>query len=145
MVGAFVEGSYLQVLLFASFLDFAISFLRDSKDDRVRNAVMAVYTFCEGGSEIMFTITQAVLEYTPVGVFALISVVFAQEGIRVIGSLGKLITSLVISVIYFKYLLCMSCFYLYSSWISASSLPTQKMLCLWPLLPEAATQFYLYL
>ncbi|HHY05270.1 MAG TPA: dicarboxylate/amino acid:cation symporter [Thermoanaerobacterales bacterium] len=113
VVGAFVEGSYLQVLLFASFFGLAISFLRDSKDDRVRNAVMAVYTFCEGGSEIMFTITQAVLEYTPVGVFALISVVFAQEGIRVIGSLGKLITACYIGYlfqIFVVYVLLLSIF-----------------------------------
>lgn len=88
---SFVEGSYLQVLVFAIFFGLAISFLRDSKNDRTREAVMTVYRFCEGGAEIMFTITQAVLQYTPIGVFALIAEVFAQGGMQVIGSLGTLI------------------------------------------------------
>ncbi len=93
VVGAFVEGSYLQILFFALFVGLAISFLRDSKNERTVKVVESVFDVCEGGSEIMFTITQAVLEYTPVGVFALIAVVFAQEGIGVIGSLGKLIAA----------------------------------------------------
>lgn len=91
VAASFAEGSYLQVLVFAVFFGLAVSFLRDSKDDRIQEAVMTVYRFCEGGAEIMFRITQAVLQYTPIGVFALIAVVFAQEGTRVIGSLGTLI------------------------------------------------------
>jgi len=93
VIASFAKGSYLQVLIFAIFFGLAISCLRDSKDTRVRDAVRAVYTFCEGGAEIMIKITQGVLEYTPVGVFALIAVLFAQRGLNIIGGLGKLITA----------------------------------------------------
>lgn len=91
IVAAFAEGSYLGVLIFALLFGLAISFLSDSKDEKIRESVLTVLKCCEGGSEIMFSITQGVLQYTPVGVFALISVIFATEGFAVIGSLGKLI------------------------------------------------------
>ncbi len=118
-VAAFAEGSYLQVLIFALFFGLAISFLRDSKDDRIREAVTTVYRCCEGGSEIMFTITQAILEYTPVGVFALISVVFAQEGIQVMGSLGKLILACYIGYLF-------QIFVVYAILLSGSKLDFRK-------------------
>jgi len=93
IVASFAKGSYLQVLIFAMFFGLAISCLRDNKDTRVRDAVRAVYTFCEGGAEIMIKITQGILEYTPIGVFALIAALFAQHGLNIIGGLGRLITA----------------------------------------------------
>lgn len=119
IVAAFAKGSYLQVVVFALFFGLAISFLRDSKDEKIHNAVMSVYNFCEGGSEIMFTITQAVLEYTPIGVFALISIVFAEEGIGVIGSLGKLILACYIGYLF-------QIFIVYTGLLSASRLSPKK-------------------
>ncbi len=100
VVAAFVEGSFLQVLMFAVFFGLAISFLKDSKDERVRQTVNTVYDFCEGASEIIFKITQSVLEYTPIGVFALIALVFAQDGLAVLGPLGKLVIACYIGYIF---------------------------------------------
>jgi len=88
---SFANGAYLQVLVFALFFGLAVSFLRDSKEERIRSAVVNVYTFCEGGAEIMFGITKAVLEYTPIGVFALISIVFAEQGTKFISSIAMVI------------------------------------------------------
>lgn len=79
IVAAFANASYLQVLVFSVIFGFAISALRDSSDERIKEAVITVYKFCEGGAEIMFCITKAVLEYTPIGVFALISITFAEQ------------------------------------------------------------------
>ena len=64
VAAAFANGAYLQVLIFAVIFGLAISFLRDSKDDTIKEAVMAVYRFCYGGVRTMFTITKWVLEYT---------------------------------------------------------------------------------
>jgi Na+/H+-dicarboxylate symporter len=91
VVAAFANGAYLQVLIFALIFGLAVSFLRESKDDTIKEAVMAVYGFCYGGAQIMFTITKWVLEYSPIGVFALISTLFAQQGTKVIGSAAMLI------------------------------------------------------
>lgn len=91
IVHSFAEGSYLQVLVFSVFFGFAISVLRDNKDEKIRNSVLAMYGFCEGGAEIMFAMTKAVLEFTPIGVFALISVTFANEGLGFLGSAASII------------------------------------------------------
>ncbi len=106
VVASFANGSYLQVLIFALFFGFAVSFLRDSKDERIREAVMTVYRFCEGGSEVMFAITKAVLQYTPIGVFALIAMVFATEGLSFLTSAAALI-----GVTYLGYLIQLTIVY----------------------------------
>jgi len=81
----------LQVLIFAVIFRLAISFLRDSKDGTIKEAVMAVYRFCYGRVRTMFTITKWVLEYTPIGIFALIATLFAQQGPSIFGSAAMLI------------------------------------------------------
>ena len=91
VAAAFANGAYLQVLIFAVIFGLAISFLKESKNDTVKEAVDAVYRFCYGGQQIMFTITKWVLEYTPIGIFALIAVLIAQQGPRIFGSAGLLI------------------------------------------------------
>lgn len=90
-VAPFVEGDYLQVLVFGILIGIAISVLQDSKNEKTLEAVNTFLHFCEGGSEIMYKITQGILEYTPIGIFALISTLFATQGFNVIGSLGTLI------------------------------------------------------
>lgn len=98
VVAAFANASYLQVLVFSVFFGFAISALRESEDNRIREAVVTVYRFCEGGAEIMFMITKAVLQYTPIGIFALISITFAEQGIGFISS-----AAIVIGLCYLGY------------------------------------------
>lgn len=99
IVAAFAGDSYLQVLIFSVIFGFAISALRDSSDDRIREAVLTVYRFCEGGAEIMFCITKGVLEYTPIGVFALISITFAEQGLGFLSA-----AAVVIGLCYLGYL-----------------------------------------
>jgi len=91
VAAAFAQGAYLQVLVFALIFGMAVSFLRDHTDARINDAVMTVYRFCEGGAEIMFRITAAVLQYAPIGIFAIISGVFAKEGTKLISSAASVI------------------------------------------------------
>lgn len=91
VAASFAQGKYLQVLVFALFFGLAVSFLRDHSDDRIRDAVMTVYRFCEGGAEIMFRITRAVLQYAPIGIFAIISGTFAEHGTKLISSAASVI------------------------------------------------------
>lgn len=91
VAAAFAKGAYLQVLVFALFFGLSVSFLRDHKDTRISEAVMTVYKFCEGGAEIMFRITHAVLQFAPIGIFAIISDIFAKEGTKLISSAASVI------------------------------------------------------
>jgi len=99
-VGAFNSGNYLQVLIFALLFGLAIAVLLDSKNKKVREGVGNVLSFCVGGSEIMFKITQAVLQYTPIGGFALIAVVIAEGGFKVISSLTSLVIACYIGYLF---------------------------------------------
>lgn len=99
-VAPFVNGDYLQVLVFGILIGIAISVLQDSKNEKTLEVVNAFLRFCEGGSEIMYKITQGILEYTPVGIFALISSLFATQGFNVIGSLGTLILACYIGYVF---------------------------------------------
>lgn len=97
-VGAFAEGSYLQALIFSVIFGIAISALRDSEDEHITSVVDVVYHFCEGGAEIMFQITRGVLQYTPIGVFALIATTFAETGTAILGA-----AAIVIGLCYLGY------------------------------------------
>lgn len=99
-VAPFVNGDYLQVLVFGILIGIAISVLQDSKNEKTLSAVNAFLRFCEGGSEIMYKITQGILEYTPIGIFTLIASLFATQGFNVIGSLGILILACYIGYIF---------------------------------------------
>ena len=100
IIAAFAQGSYLQVLVFAVLVGLAVSFLSDSENERIRESVKTVLKCCEGASEIMFSVTRGILEYTPIGVFALISEIFATQGLSIVGALGKLIVLCYIGYIF---------------------------------------------
>lgn len=121
VAAAFANGAYLQVLVFALFFGLAVSFLRDSKDERISEAVITVYKFCEGGAEIMFAITNAVLQYTPIGIFALISIVFAEQGTKFISS-----AAMVIVLCYVGY--AFQLFVVYGTFLSINKLSFFKFL-----------------
>lgn len=99
-VAPFVNGDYLQVLVFGILIGIAISVLSDSKEEKVVQQIQTFLRFCEGGSEIMYKITKGILEYTPIGIFALISSLFATQGFDVISSLGTLILACYIGYIF---------------------------------------------
>ena len=62
--------------------------MRDSDDDRIKNAAQTLFAFFEGGAEVMYKVVSWVLEYAPIGVFALIAVVFGKQGAQAFGPLA---------------------------------------------------------
>jgi Na+/H+-dicarboxylate symporter len=47
-----------------------------------------LYSLFDGVAEVMMLIIKAIMQYAPIGVLALVSVVFATNGPKVVGSLG---------------------------------------------------------
>ncbi|MDW7671440.1 MAG: dicarboxylate/amino acid:cation symporter [Bacillota bacterium] len=121
IAASFTNGAYLQVLVFALFVGLAVSILRDHKDIRISDAVVTVYKLCEGGAEIMFAITNAVLQYSPIGVFALISIVFAEEGTMLITS-----AAMIIALCYLGY--AIQLFLVYNIFLKANKLSFWKFI-----------------
>lgn len=81
-------GKVLPIIFFAVIFGIGISYLKISKDDRIRNAGETLLNVFDGAAEVMYLIVRWVLQYAPIGVFALIAVVFAKQGTKVVGPLG---------------------------------------------------------
>lgn len=82
------KGDVLPVIFFALVFGIAMSYLQESKDERLSGGASAVQRFFEGASEIMYKVVGGVLQYAPFGVFSLIAVVFGQQGAKAFGPLG---------------------------------------------------------
>ena len=86
--GAIAEGNVLPVIFFCLFFGIGLAHVRNSEDDRIRQSGETVFRFFHGGAEIMYKVVHWILEYAPIGVFALIADVFSQQGPEAFGPLG---------------------------------------------------------
>jgi Na+/H+-dicarboxylate symporter len=87
---AIVNETILAVIFFALIFGLALSYLRLSDNPQIKASADTVYNFFDGVAQTMMLIIKGIMQYAPIGVFALVSVVFATNGPRVIGSLGIL-------------------------------------------------------
>nr|WP_314070566.1 dicarboxylate/amino acid:cation symporter [uncultured Campylobacter sp.] len=81
------KGEILPIIAFCLFLGVGLAFCRDSSDARIKSSADTVYNFFDGMSEIMFKVVHWVMQYAPIGVFALMFVVFNKSGIEAFSSL----------------------------------------------------------
>ena len=86
--GALSGGKVLPVIFFAIIFGIGISYLKISKDERIKTAGDTLYNVFDGAAEVMYMIVRWVLQYAPIGVFALIAVVFGTQGAKAFGPLG---------------------------------------------------------
>ncbi len=95
---AFSKGAILQIIFFAIMFGFCLNALGAT--------AKPVTQFFDTVGNVMIRMTNVVMYYAPIGVFALIAVVVSQHGLAVLLPLGKLIlssfiaTSLLILIIY---------------------------------------------
>jgi Na+/H+-dicarboxylate symporter len=86
--GAIAEGNVLPVIFFCLLFGIALAYVRNSEDELTRKSGETVFRFFNGGAEIMYKVVKWILEYAPIGVFALIADVFGQQGPEAFGPLG---------------------------------------------------------
>ena len=82
-VQALVEGNLIQIILFAVFLGIAITIIGE-KGKSLKN-------ICDNAAEAMYKITAIVMEYSPIGVTALIAAAVGEYGLKIVGPLSSLI------------------------------------------------------
>lgn len=87
--GALAQGTVLPTIFFAIIFGIGLSYLQVSSEERIRDAAGTVLSFCDGAAEVMYKIVRGVLQYAPIGVFALIAVVFGEQGAEAFGPLGR--------------------------------------------------------
>lgn len=86
--GALASGAVLPTIFFAIIFGIGISYLKASSDDRLKKSGDTLFMVFDASAEVMYMIVRWVLQFAPIGVFALIAVVFAKQGPKVIGALG---------------------------------------------------------
>ncbi len=95
---ALTEGKVLQIIFFAIVLGIALTYLMNSRNERLRKAGETVYRVFDGLAEAMYKIVRGILEYMPIGVFALIGYVVAKYGPKVLGPLAVAVIALYVGL-----------------------------------------------
>jgi len=90
-LGALVNGSMLQIIVFALFIGISITIV-GKRADTVKN-------FFDGFAEVMYKITGIVMEFAPYGVFGLIAPVVAAHGLDVLAPLAMVIIAVYLGCI----------------------------------------------
>jgi len=85
---AIVEGNVLPVIFFFLLFGIGLAYVRNSEVEAVRNSGETVFRFFNGGAEIMYLVVNWILQFAPIGVFALIATVFGTQGPEAFGPLG---------------------------------------------------------
>jgi Na+/H+-dicarboxylate symporter len=84
---AITSGKILPTIFASVLFGIGLSTIRENKDENIRKAAETVYAFFTGCSEIMYKVVHWVLQFAPIGVFALIAVVFGKQGAKAFGPL----------------------------------------------------------
>jgi len=92
------EGKVLQIIFFAIVVGIAIAYLKESKIERIAKAANTVYSVFDGLAEVMYKIVRGILQYAPIGVFALIGYVVARYGPGVLGPLAIVVIALYVGL-----------------------------------------------
>ncbi|MCD6559511.1 MAG: dicarboxylate/amino acid:cation symporter [Palaeococcus sp.] len=93
------NGQVLPTIFFAIVLGIALSYLMNSKDERIRTSATTLFKAFDGLAEAMYKIVGGVMQYAPIGVFALIAYILATQGMRVVGPLAKVTLAVYIGLI----------------------------------------------
>ena len=81
------KGDVLPVIFFAVVFGLAISYVKDSKTPSIAKGAETLFDVCNAAAESMYKIVTGIMQYAPIGVFVLISSVFAQQGAKALGPL----------------------------------------------------------
>jgi len=92
------KGAVLQTIFFAIVLGIAITYLMNRQEERVRKSAETLLRVFDGLAEAMYLIVNGVMQYAPIGVFALIAYVMAKEGLNVVGPLAKVVVAVYIGL-----------------------------------------------
>jgi len=102
--GAIAEGTVLPVIFFCLLFGIGLAYVRNSEDEQVAASGETVFRFFNGGAEIMYLVVNWILQYAPIGVFALIADVFGNQGAEAFGPLGW--TTLAVYTAFIGHMVC---------------------------------------
>ncbi len=96
---ALANGDVLPTIFFAIVLGISLSYLMNSENERIKNSATTLYNAFDGLAEAMYKIVRGVMQYAPIGVFALIAYVLATQGVKVVGPLAKVTVAVYLGLV----------------------------------------------
>ncbi len=93
------SGDVLPIIFFAIIFGIGVSYLRISSNARLKEAGEILFKVFDAAAEVMYMVVGWVLQYAPIGVFALIAVVFGKQGPQAFGPLGSVTLTVYLALI----------------------------------------------
>lgn len=96
---ALSEGNFLAIIVFAIAFGLGLKLISEDGSKNIKSNVDNLLGIVEAAKEAIFKIVDWILAYSPIGVFALTSVNFAQFGSSLFGPYVKLALGVIIGII----------------------------------------------
>ena len=93
VLSALVNETVLQVIFFSLVFGLCLSYMKVSKDERIKRIAGVTYDIFDCLTEVMTMVVQAIMQYAPIGVAVLICEVFAKNGASVAGALVSVVVA----------------------------------------------------
>lgn|SRR5690625_366578 len=87
---ALTEGDILAVIFLAIIIGFSISSMLYANEQKIRDLGHFLVNMTNGGREVSFRILNGILQYAPIGIFAIGASSVGEQGLNTLLSLGKL-------------------------------------------------------
>lgn len=97
-ISSMANTDVLAIICFCIFFGVGLAFCKESSDERIKNSANTVFNFFEGVSEIMFKMVHWIMQYAPIGVFALMFAVFNKSGAGAFSSLANVTIALYVGL-----------------------------------------------
>ena len=97
-ISSMANTDILAIICFCIFFGVGLAFCKESSDERIKNSANTVFNFFDGVSEIMFKMVRWIMEYAPIGVFALMFAVFNKSGAGAFSSLANVTIALYVGL-----------------------------------------------
>ena len=97
-ISSMANTDVLAIICFCIFFGVGLAFCKESNDERIKNSANTVFNFFDGVSEIMFKMVRWIMEYAPIGVFALMFAVFNKSGAGAFSSLANVTIALYVGL-----------------------------------------------
>lgn len=95
---ALAEGNFLAIIVFSIAFGIALKILADGENEKLREGASQFLNIVDTCKETVFKIVDWILAYSPIGVFCLTSVNFAQYGSKLFGPYVMLTLGVVIGI-----------------------------------------------
>ncbi|ETA81262.1 dicarboxylate/amino acid:cation symporter [Youngiibacter fragilis] len=93
IVESMSTGSILQIIVFSIFLGLALSMLKGN------SSAQAVFGFIKDFNVIIMQIVKIVMNFAPIGIFALVAALTGTSGVNMLMALGKFLIALTVGCI----------------------------------------------